>query len=63
MIQINDKVSWILVDLTKISEVISLIGVIQYYMDMWTRRSHILSPMTKADPGPKGRNFPWNYAL
>ena len=31
-----------------ISEVIFLIGEVQYYMDMWPRMEHILDPITEA---------------
>ena len=34
-----------------------LIGMFQYYKDMWPRRSHILAPLIEADSGPKGINY------
>ena len=37
------------------TEAQALIGMVQYYMDMWTRRYHILSPLTEAASVPKGR--------
>ena len=45
---------------TKVRE---LIGMFQYYRDMWPRRSHILAPLTEAARGPKGRTIFWNEAL
>ena len=36
------------------TEELELIGMVQYYMDMWTRGSHILDPLTEAASGPKG---------
>ena len=30
---------------------------------MWSRRSHVLDPLTEAASGPKGRNIFWNDAL
>ena len=33
----------------------ALIEMVQYYRDMWPRRSHILDPLTEAASGPKGR--------
>ena len=32
-----------------------LINIINYYRDIWPRRSRILAPMTEADSDPKGR--------
>ena len=40
-----------------------LIGMVQYYRDMCSRWSHILSPLTEAYSGPKGRKILWNDAL
>ena len=32
-------------------------------MDMWFRCSHVLSPLTEAATGPKGRMKLWNETL
>ena len=45
------------------TEARSLIGMVQYYRDMWPRRSHILAPLTEAAIGPKGRKKLRNDAL
>ena len=39
------------------------IGMVQYYMDIWTRLSHVLSTLIEAASGPKGRKILWNDAL
>ena len=44
------------------TEARELIGTVQYYRDMWTRRSHVLSPLTEAASGPKGRKILRNCA-
>ena len=36
-------------------EMKSLIGMVQFYKDMWKRRSHILSPLIDASSGKKGK--------
>ena len=41
----------------------ALISMVQYYRDMWTRRSHVLAPLTEADSGPKGRTILCNDSL
>ena len=45
------------------TEARALIGMVQYYRDMWPRRSHVLAPLTEAASGPKGRKILWNDAL
>ena len=45
------------------TEVRALIGIVQYYMDMWTSQSHILDPLIEADRGPKGRKILCNDTL
>ena len=45
------------------NEAQALIGMFQYYRDMWPRRSHVLAPLTEAASVPKGRNILWSYAL
>ena len=39
------------------TEARALIGMVQYYRDMWTRRYHVLAPLTEADREPKGRKM------
>jgi hypothetical protein len=41
----------------------ALLGLVQYYRDMWQRRSHILTPLTEASSGPKGRKINWTDDL
>ena len=41
----------------------AIVGLVQYYRDMWKRRSHILTPLTEAGSGPKGRKIKWNDDL
>ena len=40
---------------TTTTEAQSLIGMVQYSIDMWTRQSHVLTPLTEAARGPKGK--------
>ena len=39
---------------TTSTEAQAIIGMVQYYRDMWTRRYHMLDPLTKAGSDPKG---------
>ena len=39
------------------TETQELIGMVQYYRDMWPRRSHILAPLIEAASGPKGKKI------
>ena len=41
----------------------ALIGMFQYYRDMWPSWSHVLAPLTEASSSPKGRKISWNGAL
>ena len=45
------------------TEMQALIGMVQYYKDMWPRRSPILAPLTEAASGSKVRNLLCNYSL
>ena len=40
-----------------------LIGMVQYYRDLWPRRSHILEPFTALSSGKKGTKIKWNEEL
>ena len=46
-----------------VTEVRRLIGMVQYYRDLWPRRSHILEPFTALSAGKKGSEIKWNNAL
>ena len=54
-------------DLTKpqtAKEMKSLIGMIQFYRNMWKRRSHILSPLIDASAGKQGKTkIKWAQAM
>ena len=41
----------------------ALIGMVQYYKNIWPRRSTIFALMTEVYNGPKGREIFWNDAL
>ena len=45
------------------TEAPELIGIVQYYRDMWPRKSRILDPLTEAASGHKGGKILWNDAL
>ena len=56
-----------IMDLTKpqtAKEMKSLIGMIQFYRDMWKCRSHILSPLINASSGKQGKiKIKWTPAM
>ena len=33
--------------------------MVQYYRDLWPRRSHLLTPFTEISSGPKGKKISW----
>ena len=45
------------------TEARALVVMVQYYRDMWPRRSGVLAPLTEAANGPKGRKILWNGTL
>ena len=45
------------------TEARALIGMFQYYKDMWPSRSHILAPRTEAARNPKEKKIMCNNAL
>ena len=46
-----------------VTEVRRLIGMVQYYRDLWPRRSHILEPFTAVSSGKKGTKIKWTPEL
>ena len=46
-----------------VTEVRKLIGMVQYYRDLWPRRSHILEPFTALSAGKKGTKIKWTEEL
>ena len=42
---------------TTTTEVRDLVGMVQYYRDMWPRWSHLLAPLVEAVRVPKGRTI------
>ena len=54
-----NKVKWIMNIRrpTTTTESRELIVMVEYYRDMWPRRSHVLAPLTEADIVPKGRKI------
>ena len=42
---------------TTVTEVRRLIGMVQYYRDLWPKRSHILQPFTEISAGKKGKKY------
>jgi len=48
---------------TTVTEVRRLIGMVQYYRDLWPRRSHILEPFTAVSSGKKGTKITWTPEL
>jgi len=48
---------------TTTTEVRHFIGMVQYYRDLWPRRSHLLTPFTEISSGPKGKKISWNDEL
>ena len=48
---------------TTVTEVRRFIGMIQYYQDLWPRRSHILQPFSDISSGKKGAKIKWSEEL
>jgi len=46
-----------------VTEVRSFIGMIQYYRDLWPKRSHMLQPFTDISSGKKGAKIKWTSEL
>ena len=45
------------------TEVRRLIGMVQYYRDLWPRRSHLLQPFTDVSSGKKNQAIKWTPEL
>jgi phospholipid-translocating ATPase len=43
-----------------VKEVRSFLGMVQYYRDIWQKRSHILAPLTELTGGENKKKFEWN---
>ena len=41
------------------TDVRHLVGMVQYYRDMWKARSHIMEPLTDLSKGKKGKPITW----
>ena len=48
---------------TNVTEVRRLIGMVQYYRDLWSRRYHILQPFTEVSAGKIGTKIKWTPEL
>ena len=48
---------------TTVTEIRRLFGMVQYYRDLWPRRSHILEPFTAISSGKKGTKIKWTPEL
>ena len=48
---------------TTVTEVRRFIGMIQYYRDLWPKRSHTLQPFTSVSSGKKGTRIKWSPEL
>ena len=46
-----------------VTEVRRLIGMVQYYRDLWPRRSHVLEPFTALSSGKKRTKIKWTDDL
>ena len=48
---------------TTVTEVRRLVGMVQYYRDLWEKRSHVLQPFTDLSGGKKGTKIKWTPEL